>query len=192
MASGARDPGLVVLTTPGHWVIGALAKNQWSFAAWGNKSVDALLVQPFIPHGWYVTTSPIITANWEAASNERWTMPIGGGVGKIVKLGKLPINLQLQAFDNVVTPNRSGADWQLRFQAQLLFPKSRRTNHDCESYRPIARRGTPPDTGSSHTGFRCVISGDDVQVRSVEREPSLAKYMSSTQTTPQLTNPKNQ
>jgi len=38
-------------------------------------------------------------------------------------LGKLPINLQLQAFDNVVTPNRSGADWQLRFQAQLLFPK---------------------------------------------------------------------
>jgi formylglycine-generating enzyme len=28
----------------------------------------------------------------------------------------------------------------------------------CESYRPSARRGTPPDTGSSHTGFRCVIS----------------------------------
>ncbi len=34
----------------------------------------------------------------------------------------------------------------------------------CESYRPSARRGTPPDTGSSHTGFRCVISGDDAQV----------------------------
>jgi formylglycine-generating enzyme len=29
----------------------------------------------------------------------------------------------------------------------------------CESYRPSARRGTPPDTGTSHTGFRCVISG---------------------------------
>src|SRR5271166_727005 len=123
----SAGPSLVVLTTPGHWVIGALANNQWSFAGWGNKSVDALLVQPFInynfPDGWYVTTSPIITANWLTASNERWTLPIGGGVGKIVKLGKLPINLQLQAFDNVVTPNRSGADWQLRFQAQLLFPK---------------------------------------------------------------------
>jgi sulfatase modifying factor 1 len=34
----------------------------------------------------------------------------------------------------------------------------------CESYRPSARRGTPPDTGSSHTGFRCVISGDNPQV----------------------------
>lgn len=25
----------------------------------------------------------------------------------------------------------------------------------CESYRPSARRGTPPDTGSEHIGFRC-------------------------------------
>ena len=71
-------PTVVVLTTPGHWVIGALANNQWSFAGWGKKSVDALLVQPFInynfPHGWYLVSAPIITANWEAASDERWTV----------------------------------------------------------------------------------------------------------------------
>jgi len=46
----------------------------------------------------------------------------------------------------------------------------------CESYRPSARRGTPPDTGSSHTGFRCVISEDNAQVtRSAGGEPSLTK-----------------
>ena len=46
----------------------------------------------------------------------------------------------------------------------------------CESYRPSARRGTPPDTGSSHTGFRCVISGDSAQVTSsVDSKPSLTK-----------------
>lgn len=28
----------------------------------------------------------------------------------------------------------------------------------CESYRPTARRGTPPDTGSEHIGFRCAKS----------------------------------
>lgn len=28
----------------------------------------------------------------------------------------------------------------------------------CESYRPSARRGTSPDTGSSHVGFRCARS----------------------------------
>ncbi len=93
----SAGPPFVLLTTPGHWVIGALANNQWSFAGWGNKSVDALLVQTFInynfPHGWYITTSPIITANWAAASNERWTLSIGGGVGKIIKIDKLPINV---------------------------------------------------------------------------------------------------
>ena len=31
----------------------------------------------------------------------------------------------------------------------------------CESYRPAARRGTAADTGLSHLGFRCVISGKD-------------------------------
>ena len=120
-------PALVLLTMPGHWVIGALANNQSSFAGWGRKSVDAFLVQAFInynfPHGWYVTTQPVITANWLAPSNRRWTLPIGGGVGKLFKLGKQPINVQLETFDNVVTPNRGGADWQLRFQVQLLYPK---------------------------------------------------------------------
>jgi len=28
----------------------------------------------------------------------------------------------------------------------------------CESYRPTARRGTPPDTGLGHIGFRCVLT----------------------------------
>jgi formylglycine-generating enzyme required for sulfatase activity len=29
----------------------------------------------------------------------------------------------------------------------------------CESYRPSARRGEPADTGMSHIGFRCALSG---------------------------------
>ncbi|HET6574809.1 MAG TPA: formylglycine-generating enzyme family protein [Fimbriiglobus sp.] len=32
----------------------------------------------------------------------------------------------------------------------------------CESYRPAARRGTAPDTGMSHLGFRCVTGGPAV------------------------------
>jgi sulfatase modifying factor 1 len=30
----------------------------------------------------------------------------------------------------------------------------------CESYRPVSRRGTPPDTATEHIGFRCVMSAD--------------------------------
>jgi len=122
----SAGPAVVALTIQGHWVIGALANQQWSFAGWGDQDVSAMLIQPFInynfSHGWYVSTAPIMTANWKADSDNRWTVPVGGGIGKIQHFGKLPVNFQLQAFYNVVTPD-DGPDWQLRFQVQLMFPK---------------------------------------------------------------------
>jgi hypothetical protein len=122
----SAGPAAVLLTIQGHWVFGAVANQQWSFAGWGNQNVSALVVQPFVnynlPDGWYLVSSPIITANWEADSNDTWTVPVGAGIGKIFKIGKQAFNAQLQAFDNVVRPN-NGPTWQLRFQIQLLFPK---------------------------------------------------------------------
>ena len=119
-------PAAVALTLHGPWVVGALAHQQWSFAGWGEHDVSALLIQPFInynlPHGWYLSSSPILTANWKAEEGDRWTVPLGGGVGKILHLGKLPLNLSLAAFYNVETP-AYGPDWQLRFSIQMLFPK---------------------------------------------------------------------
>ena len=56
--------------------------------------------------GWYVSSGPIITANWAAhGSDNTWTVPVGGGGGRIIRIGKLPVNLQAQAFANVVKPD---------------------------------------------------------------------------------------
>jgi hypothetical protein len=49
-----------------------------------------------LPAGWYLSSVPIITANWEASSGNTWTVPMGGGVGKLFRLGKLLVNTQLQ------------------------------------------------------------------------------------------------
>jgi hypothetical protein len=126
----SAGPGAVVLTQPGKWVIGALANNLWSFAGDSDREdVNLMTIQPFINYnfgkGWYVSTSPIITANWEAhGSDNTWTVPVGGGFGRIIRIGKLPINLNVQAFDNVVKPDDDAtADWTLRLQVQFLFPK---------------------------------------------------------------------
>ena len=134
----SMGPAGVVLTIQGHWVLGALMNNQWSFAGWGDKPVNSFLLQPFVnynfPHGWYLNSAPILTANWKAAkAGDVWTVPIGGGVGKLFRLGeilplegdriaKLPINTQLQGYGNLATP-QLGPKWQLRFQIQFLFPK---------------------------------------------------------------------
>jgi len=115
-------PSGVVLTMQGPWVYGALVNNVWSFEG----DYNAMLIQPFInynfPSHWYVCSSPIVTANWEADSDNQWTVPIGGGAGKVFHLGKQPVNCQAQVFYNLETPD-GGPNWQLRIQFQLLFPK---------------------------------------------------------------------
>ena len=123
----SMGPAAVVLTIQGHWLFGALMNNQWSVAGWGQKNVNAFLLQPFVnynlPDGWYLTSVPIMTANWKAdKAGDVWTVPLGGGVGKLFKIDKQPIDTQLQAFGNVAKP-QFGADWQLRFQIKLLFPE---------------------------------------------------------------------
>jgi hypothetical protein len=108
-------------------VIGGLVRQLWSFAGDSDrKDVNQLLLQPFVNYnmedGWYLSSSPIITANWEADSDDRWTVPLGGGFGKIFRIGNQPMNAQLQGFYNVEHP-RYGPEWVMRFQLQFLFPK---------------------------------------------------------------------
>ncbi len=117
-------PSAVVLTIRGPWVVGSLFSNVWSFT--GDEQVNLFTWQYFVNYnlddGWYLTSAPVITANWEADSDNTWTVPFGGGVGKIFKIGNQPLNAQASAYYNVEKPE-FGADWQLRLQLQFLFPK---------------------------------------------------------------------
>lgn len=124
-------PTAVVLTISGPWVLGALANNVFGLGSPddpGDEDLNAFLLQPFINYnfpnhpGRYLTFSPIITANWKADSGDQWTVPLGLGIGQIVKAGKLPINLQAGYYYNVVSPD-FGPDYQIRLQVQLAFPK---------------------------------------------------------------------
>jgi hypothetical protein len=123
---GAGPTGVIVWT-PGQWVVGALANNIWSFAGDSNDpDVNQFLLQYFVnynmAHGWYLVSAPILTADWTRDSGDQWTLPLGGGFGRVFNIGAQPVNMSLQAYDNVITPE-GGPDWQLRFQVQLLFPQ---------------------------------------------------------------------
>lgn len=119
-------PSVVGLTMQGPWVVGAVAQNIWSVGGWTDQNVNQFLVQPFINYnmddGWYLTAAPVITSNWEAPSGENWTVPLGGGVGRVFTIGEQPVNMNLQGYTNVEHPT-GGAEWSLRLQIQLLFPK---------------------------------------------------------------------
>jgi hypothetical protein len=123
-------PNGVILTMPGSWVIGLLAGNVWSIGGYNDaEDVNMFTAQYFINYnmkvGWYVTAAPVITANWEADdSDDKWTVPVGGGFGRVFKIGKQPVNLKLAVYYSVERPDNA-SDWNLQFQWNFLFPKKR-------------------------------------------------------------------
>ena len=125
----SAGPSAVALLQPGDWTFGILVNNVWSIAGDSDRGkVSRMLLNLFIVRqlgdGWYVNSAPILTANWTVEGGDRWIVPIGAGGGKLVMLGgKLPLNLQTQLYYNVVRPD-FGPEWQWRFQAQVLLPKS--------------------------------------------------------------------
>jgi len=129
LGTGKDSAGLstAVLTIRGHWLVGTLITDVASLGGQEDrKSVHQFLIQPFINYnfskGWYLNSSPIVTADWHAPSSNKWTVPMGGGGGKILRLGRQAVNCYVQAFDNVVHPHAAG-NWTLRVQVQLLFPR---------------------------------------------------------------------
>jgi hypothetical protein len=104
----------------------AAVRQLWSFAGDDDRQdVNQTLIQPFVNHnfpgGWYAVSSPIVTANWEADSDDTWTVQVGGGMGKIFRIDGQAMNAQAQGFYNVERPE-FGPDWSIRFQLQFLFP----------------------------------------------------------------------
>src|SRR4051812_29947545 len=91
----SAGPAAVALIQPDPWTIGVLASQLWSFAGPSDRSkVSLMTVQYFVnynlAHAWYLTSSPILTFNWEAPSSEEWLGPFGGGVGQKFNPGERP------------------------------------------------------------------------------------------------------
>jgi hypothetical protein len=120
-------PSLVVLVQPGHWTVGALVNNIWSIAGPSDRAnVNQMSLQYFINYnmkkGWFISISPTITANWKASSGNVWVVPVGGGVGRVFRLGFQPVNVSVAFFGNAVHPI-GGSPWGMRLQLSFLFPK---------------------------------------------------------------------
>jgi len=123
----SMGPTVVVLSQPGKWTLGGLVNNVFSFAGQSSRAdVNQMVFQYFINYnlkkGWYITWQPTITANWEATNGGRWVVPLGGGVGRIMKLGFQPVNITAQFYGNAVYPPGT-SPWGMRLQIAFLFPK---------------------------------------------------------------------
>lgn len=109
------------------WQWGLLGYSSFSFADAAtsdrdyvsNASIQPILTKHF-DKGWYASL-PDVPQTYDFNTNE-WTLNVGARVGKVMKLGKQPVNLFGQATynpnDDIVAP-----EWTIKFNLTMLFPK---------------------------------------------------------------------
>jgi hypothetical protein len=119
---------LVVGYLTDKFILGAFPQQWWSFAGDSSRpDTSQMNLQPiaawFFGEGWSVGYSGNILADWKAPSNNRWTVPIGVAVGKVVKLGKLPVKIQLAGQYMPIRPDNVGQEWNIQINLTPVIPK---------------------------------------------------------------------
>jgi hypothetical protein len=123
----SAGPTIVVLRQAGPWTYGALANHLWSFAGDDDRSrVNQTFLQPFFayagPGGVTWSINSETTANWEAKTGERWTVPVNLSASKILRVGKLPVSFAVGGGSFLERPT-GGPEWKLRTTVTVLLPR---------------------------------------------------------------------
>ena len=126
----SAGPAFRLAYSSGLWHFGFLAGNLSSFTGDADRSdVNQLMIRGLIrrklSNDWYLKYSPIITANWNEKSDQRWLVPLGGGVGKEFKLFSKSASLSLEAYSNIFKPD-GAPDSVFRIALTIPIPRALR------------------------------------------------------------------
>jgi hypothetical protein len=108
-------------------VLGVLVTHQWDVAGDDDFDTSITAGQYFytinLTNGWQIQGQPTWSYNHEAASGEeKWTLPVGTGVAKTMRIGKTPWKFSLQYWHFVKQADSIGPDFQIRFQLGPVVP----------------------------------------------------------------------
>ena len=121
-------PSVVVGYLTKQYFIGVFPQQWWSIGGQhGRPDTNQMNLQPiatvFFGEGWSIGYSGNILADWTAPSPDVWTVPVGLGLGKVVKLGRLPVKIQLAVQYMPVHPRINGQEWNVQLQITPVIPK---------------------------------------------------------------------
>lgn len=122
----SAGPAFRITYRKGPWNIGFFGGNYWSFAGSNSRAdIHQFLVRGAIrrdlSNNWYLVSAPMITANWNAPSSQKWVIPLGGGLGRQLGPDARPWAVSLQAYVNVIKPD-GAPDWVLRLGIVAAIP----------------------------------------------------------------------
>lgn len=100
-------------------LVGTLVNNQFNVGGWNDDDYSVLTAQYFyaigLGNGWQIASSPVITYDWNADSDQAWAVPLGLGVAKTTLLGGKPWKFSFQVQYYVEQPDAFGPQWLFKF-----------------------------------------------------------------------------
>jgi len=75
-----------------------------------------------VGNGWQIAGTPTFAINHNAEKGNKLTLPLGTGVVKVTKFGKLPVKLALQYWYYVASPEAFGPKHLVRLQIAPVIP----------------------------------------------------------------------
>jgi len=125
-------PAAVVGYRSARFLAAVFAQQWWSFA--GSVFRDDVskfnaqyFLTYFLPEGWSIGMSPTIMVNWKDAKSQQLTLPVGFGVGKVLKLGEsITFKLGVEFEYMVIRPNNFGQRMSLQFKLTPVLPELHR------------------------------------------------------------------
>jgi hypothetical protein len=75
-----------------------------------------------LSNGWQVTSNPIITYDWEGDSGNKLNLPLGLGISKTSRIGKMPLRVSAEIQKYVARTDRFGTDWLFKMTISPVLP----------------------------------------------------------------------
>jgi hypothetical protein len=116
----AAGPALAALYLGNPWTAGFVTQHWWSYAGEDDRSDINLTDLQYILRyrlspTFQIGMTPNIQYNWEADSDDAWTIPVGLGFDHTTRLGKFPVRWGAEVQYYVEQPDAFGPEWGLRF-----------------------------------------------------------------------------
>lgn len=100
----------------GKWgLVAMIVNNQWDVGGWDDEDYSGMIAQYAyafgLGSGWQFTSSPVITYDWNADSDEALTLPLGVGLAKTTKIDNQAWKFAFQLQYFAVQPDAFGPEW---------------------------------------------------------------------------------
>lgn len=114
-------PAAMLFNLEKPWTYGALVQHWWSYAGDDDREETSqtdiqYTIRYSLPDAWSIGMGPTVSIDWKEDHDNQYTVPVGLGLTKTVRWGKVPVKLRWELHYSVIRPEDYGNEWTFRFQ----------------------------------------------------------------------------